>query len=428
MSDESRQMIALVDCESFYASCERVFDPSLDRVPTIVLSNNDGCVVAASSEAKAMGVEMGVPYFKIEAWCRQNNVAVRSSNYELIGSLSRRVMEVIAGYSAWQEIYSVDECWIGLRGTVDELRETGLRIREAVMRATGIPVRVGIAPSKTLCKLAILGVKASPDLAGVCHLGTYPADQLTRILAATPVTDLWGIASRTGKRLAALGIHTALDLRDADARLIRRRFSVVIERTVHELRGISCIPIEEQPREFKDQLIFSRSFARPVATVDEMRQVLSIYAQKVSSRLRGQHQVAGIVSAWADTSRHGMSVMHTPYVSTGLSAETDDPILIAKAAGALLTKLYSEARYVRAGVILTGLRPKTSATPLDLFAPLYDGRQVGQTLDAITDRIGPGAIGVGLGGMKGAPVWNMRRQKLSPRATTHWDELCRVRA
>lgn len=422
-------MVAIVDCESFYASCERVFDPGLASKPIVVLSNNDGCVVALNKEAKAHQIPMGTPWFKLETYARRNGVIAKSSNYELYGSLSARVMEIIGRYAAWQEVYSIDESFIGLRGDRAELERVGREIRAEVMRCTGIPVRVGIAPSKTLAKLAILGVRADPALGGVCHLGRYDQAQLDRIMESLAVTELWGVAGRTGKKLAELAIHTVKDLRDADAKWIRKRFSVVLERTVMELRGISCIPIEPEPRAYKDQLIFSRSFSRPVSSSDEMRQVLSIYAQKVSGRLRAQGQAAGVVSAWASTSPFAQSgIAHSGHIAVGMPAHTDDPIWIGKAAHMLLPKLHPEARYVRAGVVLIDLRPLTSATPLDLFALDFDGRHVGDTLDAITRKLGHAAIGVGYGGLRDAPVWNMKREMLSPRAMTHWDELCEVSA
>lgn len=320
-------------------------------------------------------------------------------------------------------MYSIDESFIGLRGTVDELTRIGHEIRVEVLRCTGVPVRVGIGRSKTQAKLASRGAKADLTLGGVCHLGRYDPDWIDRILAGTHVADLWGVAGRTAKRLAAMGIFTVRDLRDADPRWIRKKFSVMLERTVYELRGIPCIPLE-QPRPYKDQLIFSRSFSKPVTGADEMQQVLSIYAQKVSSRLRSQGQVAGVVSAWAMTSWYSKGPAHTPHVAVGLPTESDEPIAIAKAARALLPRLQHGIRYARAGVVLTGLRPKNSQTPLALFQPEFEGRHIGETLDSITQKLGPGTIGVGLGGLRNAPVWNMRREMLSRRATTHWDELC----
>lgn len=420
-------MIALVDCESFYASCERVFDPSLDGKAIVVLSNNDGCVVAMNREAKAHGIAMGTPWFKLEGYAKLHGIVARSSNYELYGSLSARVMHIIGKHSAWQEVYSIDESFIGLRGSVEELVRVGRAIRSEVLQCTGIPVRVGIGRSKTLAKLASRGAKADLSLDGVCHLGNYSPEHLDRIMAGTKVTDLWGVARRTAKRLAPLGIFTALDLRDADAKLIRKKFSVVLERTVMELRGIACIELEGV-REHKDQLIFSRSFSRPVVSEHEMRQVLSIYAQRVSSRLREQGQVAQFISAWAATSWHGQGPMRTPSVSVTLPSASDDPITIGRAAMALLPRIVHGTPYVRAGVVLTGLRPTASLVPLDLFTPEFEGRRTGETLDAITRKLGPRTIGVGLGGLRNAPAWNMRRGMLSPRATTNWAELPTARA
>lgn len=427
MSSATEHMIALVDCESFYASCERVFEPSLEGRAIVVLSNNDGCVVALNREAKTHNVPMGTPWYKLRNYAKAHEIVSRSSNYELYGSLSARVMEIIGNYAAWQEVYSIDESFIGMKGTVEELTTIGHQLRAEVLQYTGIPVRVGIGKTKTQAKLASRGAKADLSLDGVCHLGSYDTAHHDRILAGTHVTDLWGVAGRTSKKLATMNIHTAQDLRDADAKWIRNKFSVVMERTVMELRGIPCIPLEE-PRPYKDQMIFSRSFSRPVTTVEEMSQVLSIYAQKVSGRLREQSQVAGLVTAWAQTSRHADTGWHSPHSSIGLPAESDDPIIIGRAATALLRNLNPGAKYVRAGVVLTGLRPKNSSTPLALFAPEFDGRHVGNTVDSITQKLGPQAIGVGRGGMKGAPVWNMRRNMLSKRATTHWDELCEVKA
>lgn len=240
-------------------------------------------------------------------------------------------------------------------------------------------------------------------------------------------TRFWLAARRTGKRLATMSIFTAKDLRDADAKWIRKKFSVVMERTVHELRGIPCMPLEEQPPH-KDQLMFSRSFSTPVSSRAGIQQVLSIYAQRASGRLREHGLVAGVVSAWASTSRFRENEFHTAHVAVGMPTETDDPVGIAKAAFAVLPKIRPGADYVRAGVVLTGLRTKSDVTPLALFEPEYEGRRIGETLDAITNKLGPRAIGIGRGGLQGAPAWTMKREMLSRRATTHWDEMCEATA
>lgn len=422
----SERKIALIDCESFYASCERIFNPSLENTPVVVLSNNDGCVIAMSREAKTLGIPMGAPWFKISAWAAANGVVARSSNYELYGSISARVMAIIGKHCAWQEVYSIDESFVGMHGSVDNLIALGHRIRAEVLRSTGVPVRVGIARTKTLAKLASRGAKLNLSLNGVCHLEQYDAAQLEHIFEATATTDIWGIGGRTGTRLTGLGIHTAKDLRDTDPKLLRKKFSVVLERTVMELRGVPCIPLEEE-RTRKDQLVFSRSFSHPITNTTEMQQVLSLYAQRAATRLRQHGLVANAVAAWSATA-HNASDFHTARHVIGLSSETDDPITLTQATQGLLERLTPGAKYVRAGVTLTGLTQKSALSTLPLFTPEHEERQLGSTLDAITRRLGHNSIGVGFGGLKAPPEWNMKRDMLSKRALTHWDELCEARA
>lgn len=336
-SSDVADCIALVDCVSFYANAERVFDPALHERPVVVLSNNDGCVVAADPLAKRLDPRiMGKPWFQITGWCRDNGVAVRSSNYELYGSLSARVTEVLGRFSAWQEVASIDESFLRLCGTPAELEATGHRIRSTVMRLTGIPVRVAVGPTKTLAKVAALGIKASPAIDGVLDLRRYPPEQLTRILDSIPVVELWGVAGRTEKKLAAMGIRTAGQLREADTVLVRRRFSVVLQRTVLELRGQRCIGLELNPSAAKDQLIFSRSFSTKIDDPDRMAQVISVYAQRASARLRAQGSIAGVLRAWAATGwADEGTVAHTAHVSAPLPMPSDDPIMLTRAATAL---------------------------------------------------------------------------------------------
>lgn len=421
------RMIAIVDCASFFASCERVFHPALEEKPIVVLSNNDGCVVAMSHEAKQLGIPMGIPWFKLSAWAKANGVVACSSNYELYGSVSTRVMEVVGRHSAWLEVYSIDECFIELTGTTADIIEKARALRKEVLRLVGVPVRVGIATTKTLAKLAIIGAKQKPDFQGVCHLEAYEPERREDILSAIHVSELWGVGRRYTKRLAELGIVSAKDLRDADAGMIRKRFSVVLQRTVFELRGVRCIEIEGT-REYKDQMIFSRSFAKPVESVEEMRQVLSIYAQKVSTRLRKEGQLARTVSAWAMTAHHAVGERHSAHSAVTMPAHTNEPIGIAQAATALLPKIRHGTRYARAGVVLTDLVPARDIVPLDLFVPDYEGREIGVTLDRINQKLGQPVVGVGVGGLSTPPVWNMKRAKLSNRGTTHWEELRRVYA
>lgn len=428
---ESHTSIALIDCVSFYASAERVFDPTLRGRPILVLSNNDGCVVAADPLAKKLDPQiMGKPWFQIKGWCQAAGVEARSSNYELYGSLSARIASIIGRYSAWQEVYSIDESFIRLQGTPQELTQIGQEIRRAVMRETGVPVRVAIGPTKTLAKVAAVGIKKNPGFEGVLDLRRFSSDQMSRILDSMQVTDLWGVAGRTGKRLARLNIHTARELRDADPTRIRKLFSVVMQRTVLELRGQKCIELELHPPAAKDQLIFSRSFSKKITEPADMAQVISVYAQRVSARLRAQGSVTSVLAAWTSTGwADSGSVPHSAQVSVPLPTPTDDPITLTKAAGALLPQLFPAegVRYARAGIVLTGLAPATGAAPLELFRPEFEGRGVGQAIDSITRKLGRTSIGVGLGGMKTPPDWEMKRAMLSKRATTNWDELPVVR-
>lgn len=427
-----RRSIALVDCESFYASCERLFSPKLEGRPVLVLSNNDGCVVAATVEAKALDPKiMGKPWFQIRDWARAHGVTARSSNYELYGDLSARVMEVIGRHAAAQQVYSVDESFIELRGEPAELVRAGHAIRREVKQLVGIPVRVAFGATKTLAKTMAIGIKASPEMRGVGHFDTYSPAQQSAILDSLPVTELWGVAGRTGKKLAGMGIFTARDLRDADPRLIRRKFSVVMERTVMELRGISCIPLELVPPPAKEQLIYSRSFSQKLTDMDDMEQVISLYAQRVSGRLRAQGSVAGHLTAWAATGwADEGTVSHTAQVAIPLHTPTSDPIALTRAAMTISARLFPAPgiRYARAGIVLTDLQPAGGQQPLSLFAHEFEGRGVGEALDAITRKMGKQAVGVGLAGLKTPPGWEMKREMLSRRATTHMDELIRVRA
>ncbi|TDP89600.1 DNA polymerase V [Leucobacter luti] len=339
---------------------------------------------------------------------------------------------MIGRHAHAQQVYSIDESFVELRGSVSELTEAGRAIRQDVQQLVGIPVRVAFGQTKTLAKTMAIGVKRTPEMQGVGHFDGYSPAQQDVILGSIPVTDLWGVAGRTGKKLAALGVFTAKDLRDADAKLIRKRFSVVLERTVMELRGVPCIPLEQIPPPAKDQLIYSRSFSKKIVELRDMEQVISIYAQRVSARLRAQGSTAGQISVWVATGwADERTVAHTAHISATLPTPTNDPITLTRAAMAIRRELFPAAgiRYARAGIVLTDLRAATGGQqPLDIFQPEFEGRGVGQTLDRITRKLGKQAVGVGLGGLKTPVDWEMKRAMLSPRATTHMDELVKVRA
>lgn len=302
-------------------------------------------------------------------------------------------------------------------------------MRAAVAKNVGLPVCVGFGPSKTLAKFVNKGgAKKPPSLGGVCDVDWYTPEQMDSLMASQHVTELWGVAGRTAKRLAELNIYTIRDLRDADPILIRKKFSVVLQRSVYELRGIDCIPLEAA-RTVRDQLIFSRSFSAPVTTIADMEQVLSVYAQRAAHRLRAQGSVTKTMSVFASTSPYADAPYESAGGMAGFPVPTDDPVTIVKAAtGTLVPRLREGARYVRAGVILTNLSAKGSHALLDVFDNDFDTKGIGATIDAATKRHGRSAVGLGLAGIRKGPVWTMKRDALSLRATTHWGELATAHA
>ena len=420
-------MIGLVDANSFYASCERVFDPSLEGRPVVVLSNNDGCVISLTSEAKALGITMGTPWFKLKnAFPPGRGPVARSSNYELYGDLSARLHELLGRYGITEE-YSIDECFLHIDRGRSDLVELGREIRHRVRKNVGLPVSIGFAPSKTLTKLANHGAKRSTGLQGVCDWTLFPAEQQDAIMAAYPTSEVWGIAGRLEKRLAERGIRTIKELRDADPGVIRKAFGVVVERTVLELRGVSCIELEPE-RKTKQQIISSRMFGHPVTDPGTVAHVLSVYAQRATARMRAEGSVARLVSAFAASSPFGEDYS-SAWGSVAFAMPTDDPAAIANAAAAALRpRLQAGVRYVRAGVVLAELSPAGSHAFLPLFQPAYDHRGVGDLLDRIHRRHGESVIGLGMAGLRLGPDFEMRREMLSPRATTHWMELAIAKA
>lgn len=420
-------MIGLVDANSFYASCERVFDPKLEGRPVCVLSNNDGCVVALTAEAKALGIKMGTPWFKIKGAADHWGLIARSSNYELYGDLSARMHELIGRYGAWVEEYSIDECFLHVNAEHTDLAALGREIRTKVRRHVGLPVSVGFGPSKVTAKISNHGAKRAPQLDGVCDWSAYSPEHQERILDSYPTSETWGIAGRLERRLAERGIHTMLQLRDADPAVIKKTFGVTVQRIVYELRGISCIEIEPE-RKVKQQIISSRMFGHPVTDPAMVEHVLSVYAQRATARMRAEKSVAGLVSVFAASSPYAEGYT-SAWGQVAFAMPTDDPVAIAKAASASLReKLRPGAKYVRAGVMLSALSPASSHSFLPMFQPSYDHRGVGDLLDRVHRRHGEQVIGLGMAGLRLGAGFEMRREMLSRRCTTHWAELATAHA
>ncbi|WP_018133691.1 Y-family DNA polymerase [Acaricomes phytoseiuli] len=422
-----KQQIALVDVNSFYVSAERAFNPRLKDRPVVVLSNNDGCAITLSPEAKALGVTMGTPWFKLEPYAKDWGLIALSSNYELYGDMSDRTMRLLSRYSAWQEIYSIDEAFLGLKGSLEDLAAQGARMRTAIDRHLGMPVCVGIAPTKTLAKLANKWAKKASHFGGVCVWESVPASEREALMARLPVDELWGVAGRLAKRLAVIGIRTVLDLKNANPVRIREKFSVVLMRTVLELNGQPCIELEEE-RADPEQLIFSRSFSTPLTTPEEMRQCMSVYAQQASARLTKHDQQAKQLTAFAGTSHFNVHDQAYPSVPVRLPMPTADPVLLAKAAHRLVPLIHRDVHYARAGIILTDLRPSGAQRPLGLFENPHEEKRIGPLLEALAARHGLGTVGLGVAGLKAGPDWTMKRQRLSSRYTTHWEEILQVKA
>lgn len=429
----SADHVALVDVNNFYVSCERAFDYSLRNRPVVVLSNNDGCVVARSQEAKDLGIPTGEPFFKVQRYMDSHNLAVRSSNYELYGDMSARVMELLGRYGTWHEVYSIDESFVGLEGNLEQVRSVAAQIRAAIDQSIGLPVCVGVSSTKTLAKLANHIAKHNPGLGGVCVQQLMDPEVLENILHRVPVTDVWGVGRKTGAKLAAMGIESIADLQAADPLSIRKKFSVVLQRTVFELNGQRCIgPVEE--RADRGQVMFTRSFSTPVRTHEAMEEVMSIYAQKAASRLAREGRYAALLTVTAGTSRFARGEASFPSAQVRLPRPTRDPILLSKLAIAAMRDLMQPGiDYVRGGVILSGLSDSPGEQQLDLFGQSTDPaaeeqENVSSVVQDISVRFGAKSIGLGHAGMAKSPEWSMKREHISQRCTTDWDELLVVQA
>jgi DNA polymerase V len=418
-------VIALVDCNNFYCSCERVFNPQLAGKPLVVLSNNDGCVVARSAEAKALGVPMAVPYFKIEASFRRAGGVALSSNYALYADMSQRVMSVLAEFSPEQEVYSIDECFLGLEGFGD-LTEMGQQIREKVRRWTGLPVCVGIGPSKTLAKLANHVAKKQPKWRGVCNLLDVPS--VDAVIGKIDVGEVWGVGRKIGEKLARRGITLVSQLREADASTIRREFSVVLERTVQELRGVSCLALEDVTPN-KQQIMSSRSFGQPVRELAELEQAVASYVNHACVKLRRQGSAAGAVHVFLQTNRFKPEEpQYHPSVSVPLTVASGDTMTLTRAALAGLHRIYrSGFYYKKAGVMLAELEAADRVS-VDWFEVGNREKSVAlmRILDATNTKFGRGTLHLGVEGFN--QRWAMKRDRKSPSYTTCWADLIRVRS
>jgi DNA polymerase V len=417
-------VFALVDCNNFYASCERLFRPDLRHQPVVVLSNNDGCVVARSLEAKALGIKMGVPLFQIQDLVMHHGVQVFSSNYALYADVSHRVMQVLEMMAPQVEIYSIDEAFLDLTElSHDDLVLCGQQVRQRLQHWVGMPVCVGIAPTKTLAKLANEAAKKYPATQGVVDLRQTSRQQ--KLMALMPVAKVWGVGRKLTQRLAMYNVHTAFDLAKQPPALIRKQFSVMLERTVHELNGRACFDLEvNAPR--RKQIVCSRSFGQKTTQQSAVQEALSEHAARAAEKLRSQNQQAKLVTIFIHTSRfEAHQLQHHQAISKLWHSPTDDTRVLLKTVKELLTKIWKEGCvYAKAGVILSDFYDKGTYT-LDLFAPetvSEASQQLMQVVDQI-NRCGLGRVHFAAQGMKPNRDWSMRRNRLSPAYTTRWQDI-----
>ena len=425
--DYPMHVFALVDCNNFYASCEKLFRPDLKDTPVVVLSNNDGCVVARSREAKLLGIKMGVPVFQIKAEMQRHGILAFSSNYALYADLSSRVMRTLEEMAPRVEVYSIDEAFLDLTGieSAISLVEFGQQVRERIGHWIGITVCVGIAPTKTLAKLANHAAKKYPATQGVVDL-TNP-DRQRRLLALVPVDDVWGVGRRLSKRLNALGITTALDLANASPKAIRDQFSVVLERTVRELNGESCIELEEIPPT-KKQIVCSRSFGVKVTHFELLREAICEYATRATEKLRKEQQQAKVLTVFIRTSPFKDN---EPQYSNSASGELLIPSCdtrdFIELANHLLKRIWKDGfRYAKAGVMLSDFYDPGMSQPglFDDVSTRSNSQQLMSVLDTI-NQSGAGKVFFAGQGLK--KDWSMKREHLSPAFTTRWDQLPRVK-
>lgn len=429
-----KRVFALVDCNNFFVSCERVFEPRLEGRPVVVLSNNDGCIIARSNEAKALGIAMGEPLFKARAEIRRHGIEVYSSNYPLYGDMSARVTSALHAFSPDIEVYSIDEAFLNLTGFEGRgLTAYGRDIRAAVRRWTGIPVSVGIAQTKTLAKIAGHIAKKSPAAGGVFNIGGETARR--RALARVPVADIWGIGRRRAKMLESEAIQTALDFHDTPEPWVRGRMGVTGARTLLELRGTACLDLKSQPPD-KQTIRVSRSFARPVESRRAMRESVAAFAALAAEKLRRDGLVCAVVNVFAATSRFDSGdARYRGAASQATPAPSNHTATITRAAMAAFEQVYKPGqRFKNAGVMLLGLARAGDAQG-NLFAPpepAADARRQAlmTAFDAINARIGRGAVrygatGVGEGG--GRRLYTVQNRR-SPGYTTSWPDLPVARA
>ena len=437
-------MYALVDGNNFYVSCERIFRPSLNACPVIVLSNNDGCAIARSNEAKALGVAMGAPWFKVQHLQESAGLVALSANFTLYGDISQRMMTIASGLGPRQEIYSIDESFVELRGVRGNLIQRAHTMRERILQWIGVPTCIGIGATKTLAKLANHIAKTAErkpglypmELAQVCNLESLSAGELKDVFQRTDVSEVWGVGRRIHAQLKASGIESVWDLRESSTSALRARFGVVMERTIRELQGHACIDLEEVPAH-KKEIACTRSFGQAVVSLEPLVQAVSEFASRAAEKLRRQHSQASQVLVFIRTSPFRSGPQYSQSVTLPLLRPSADTSTLVQTAVLGLRLIYQGGfSFAKAGVMLMDLSDEgveqgelsLEDERLEQAKPAHCA-QLMQTLDRLNQRYGRGTLSVASSGITTRhKIWSMRQERLTPRYTTAWADMPIARA
>lgn len=418
-------MFALCDCNNFFVSCERVFNPSLERRPVIVLSSNDGCVISRSNEAKALGIKMGQPFFQVQELVRRYNVTIFSTNFILYNDMSQRVMNTIRDMAPAIEVYSVDEAFLDLSGIQQgNLQTLGHEISRIVKRNTGIPVSVGIAPTKTLAKIASKLCKKYPKLQGACYMHR-PCD-IEKVLRNFPVEDIWGIGRKYSKMLNSAGIYSAYDFSQRPASWVKLKMGITGQRTWNELNSIACLDLETAPSD-QQQICTSRSFSKEITDFEELHTAISSFAATCSEKLRNQHSVCREINVFIYTNRFRTDLPpHYDNKIIRLEVSTDSSLEILEQASLALQQIFTHGvGYKKAGVILMGITPK-QGQQLTFFDTVDREKhsRLMLALDRVNKTNGRGTLLLAAQGFTGL---QLNRDHLSPNYTTSWEDIPKVK-
>ena len=414
-----KKIFALIDCNAFYVSCERVFNPKLNNKPVVALSNNDGCIIARSKEAKALGIKMGVPLFKVKDIVERENVIVFSSNYTLYADMSRRVMNIISEFAPSIEVYSIDEAFIELTDMNVDYESYVRQMRKVILQYTGIPVSIGVASTKTLTKVANHIAKDDESLEGVCSLVKH--ENLDQVLEDTNVADVWGVGRQLSKKLIANGIFNAKLLKNCEDAWVRKMMSVNGLKTVSELREISCLDLEETSATRKS-CCTTRSFGKPLVNLDDIEQAVTTFARRATERIRGEDLTASTVSVFLRTNPFDRNRYYSNSSTTTLSYPTYDTMQIVKTALQLTKIIFRENyKYKKAGVLLSGFYEKGTETK-DLFSETrYRSPKLMSAVDQINERYGSDTIQIATECQIGK--WKQKRKNCTQSYTTQLDNV-----